>query len=350
MAQQNKKIKLGKKGINYITSIVDNTQCNFNPILQENDIGLDGQIEIFDIQGEPTGDIVFVQVKTGTSYYDIQKKKCYFPIGSHRDYWNKLKFPIIGIVCTMYEDSEEVKTAYWVDIKEYLERNDESVSNIIFEMGKSNEFNALTIRKYFIPLLCHELPQISFDEVKTLLEGSRIDKEIAIQLLCIKFSANVDSWKILFSLYRKEAEEIDLCFFYNALSYAFSHYDHFYVKGYYELSEEAKQFILCQIKQFNLVDITKMLALIKNNFIDRGTIGQSIEILIQNIDNSNQKLLEIILSNDVSENIRTCAELILAYHDSLFYSNNIKKIKLVNSEYTSMILNYIKDFGEFDLY
>ena len=93
-----------------------------------------------------------------------------------------------------------------------------------------------------------------------------------------------------------------------------------------------------------------MLALIKNNFIDRGTIGQSIEILIQNIDNSNQKLLEIILSKDVSENIRTCAELILAYHDSLFYSNNIKKIKPVNSEYTSMILNFIKDFGEFDLY
>lgn len=73
IAKQNDKIKLGKKGINYVTDSVDNNHCNFHPILQENDVGIDGQIEFFDDSGLPLGKFVCVQVKTGKSYYDIKK-------------------------------------------------------------------------------------------------------------------------------------------------------------------------------------------------------------------------------------------------------------------------------------
>ena len=48
MAYLNEDIKLGKKGVNYVTMIVDECMCSFHKIEQENDVGIDGQIELFD--------------------------------------------------------------------------------------------------------------------------------------------------------------------------------------------------------------------------------------------------------------------------------------------------------------
>ena len=33
-------IKLGKKGVNYVTTVVDECMCSFHKIEQENDIGI----------------------------------------------------------------------------------------------------------------------------------------------------------------------------------------------------------------------------------------------------------------------------------------------------------------------
>lgn len=82
-------IKFGKKGVNYITTIVDECMCNFHSIDQENDVGIDGQIELFDENQLPTDKLISVQIKTGKSYYDLNKSECYIPVGTHYEYWIK---------------------------------------------------------------------------------------------------------------------------------------------------------------------------------------------------------------------------------------------------------------------
>ena len=54
--------------------------CNFHLIDQENDVGIDGQIELFDEKRLSTGKIISAQIKTSKSFYDLKKKKCYIPV------------------------------------------------------------------------------------------------------------------------------------------------------------------------------------------------------------------------------------------------------------------------------
>ena len=63
MAVLSENIKLGKKGMNYITTVVDDCMCSFHSIIQENDIGIDGQIELFDENKIPTGKLISLQIK-----------------------------------------------------------------------------------------------------------------------------------------------------------------------------------------------------------------------------------------------------------------------------------------------
>lgn len=82
---------------------------------------------MFDENRLPTGKLISVQIKTGKSYYDLNKFECYIPVGTHYEYWIRIEMPVIGIVCVMDEDYKSVKTAFWVDIKSYLLKNPEAI-------------------------------------------------------------------------------------------------------------------------------------------------------------------------------------------------------------------------------
>lgn len=184
MVYLNEDIKLGKKSVNYVTTIVDECMCSFHKIEQENDVGIDGQIELFDERRLPIGKLISVQVKTGRSYYDLDKDECYIPIGTHREYWMKIEMPVIDIVCVMDEKYESVKTAFWVDIKEYLLKNP-TASTVKFNMSIHNELSKEKFKKYFFFLICKKAPCIDFNEALLLLDGNAIDKVLAMDMLMI---------------------------------------------------------------------------------------------------------------------------------------------------------------------
>lgn len=202
MIKNNETIKLGKKGVNYVTTVVDECNCNFNPIFQENDIGIDGQIELFSKERIPTGNLIAVQIKTGKSYYDLKKCECNLPIDSHREYWKTLKMPVIGIICIVDEINESIKTAYWVDIKKSLIKNSNAKS-IKFKMSMHNEFSKTKFRDYFSCIVCDNLPKVSFQKAKILLNGDTLDRKLALDILQVYYSNEVQTWKKIFYLYEK---------------------------------------------------------------------------------------------------------------------------------------------------
>ena len=79
-------------------------------------------------------------------------------------------------------------------------------------------------------------------------------------------------------------------------------------------------------------------------------MGQTVEIIIKHIDYSEEKMLQIVLDSEINGDIRSDAEMILAYHDSKKYLENIEEIKRTESQFTDMILKFIADFGEYDFY
>ena len=103
-----------KKGINHIKSIIKQTGCKFHTIHQENDIGIDAIIELFH-DGQSTGRLICLQIKSGDSFYCSASGKCKIFIGKHREYWVNNSLPVFGVV---YIPS--LFCAFMIDIKKFL--------------------------------------------------------------------------------------------------------------------------------------------------------------------------------------------------------------------------------------
>lgn len=72
MSVYNKSIGTGKLGVNLLKSFIDENECYFHEILQENDVGIDAFIE-FTKNGENNGRCIAVQIKTGNSFFNVDK-------------------------------------------------------------------------------------------------------------------------------------------------------------------------------------------------------------------------------------------------------------------------------------
>ena len=349
MAKLNEKIKQGKKGVNYVTTIVDNSNCTFNPVVQENDVGMDGIIELFTKDGTPTSVLIGVQIKTGKSYYNLNTKKCKIPIDSHRDYWNKFTLPFIGIVCIQDGGTQEIIDAYWVDIKTYLKEHpyDKKIS---FKMTKENRFNTEEFRNGFCNcfIFSHQVLEMSFSEAKELSSLSPY-KYFGYYALMKYFSKEIESWKIVFEAYERKDPELDVCFFFDSLTYTMSHPDHWYNSTIYQFSEESRNYVLGKVNDFLEEDVSVMLNLVKEDEFERGTLFQSVEILTSNIEHSDEKVFNIISDSTDVELIKS-GMVIIALHNKDFFMNHKEYFYTIDNDLTDYILNFYSENGEFFIY
>ena len=191
------------------------------------------------------------------TYLHLDKDECYIPIGTHREYWMKIEMPVIGVVCVMDEKYESVKTAFWVDIKEYLLKNP-TASRVKFNMSIHNELSKEKFRKYFFFLVCEKAPCIDFNEALLLLDGNTVDKALAMDMLLIFFSQKLKTWEKAFELYDKRDAIVDYANFMDAISYAYYHPDHWLTKGRHEFSEESKKYVQQKVKMFSKEDIINL--------------------------------------------------------------------------------------------
>lgn len=99
-----------------VQSAVNRARCVWRKT-STRDVGIDGQIEYIDAEGNATGRIVAVQVKSGASYFpgEIDDALTYPVPPKHRDYWRDFPLPVILV---LYEPGLE--TAYWADARAQL--------------------------------------------------------------------------------------------------------------------------------------------------------------------------------------------------------------------------------------
>lgn len=103
-------------GVLFVETVVNQHGSIFHPVHQENDIGIDGFIELIDV-GEGSGQLLAVQVKSGDSYRASDDKGFRVPVDkAHLDYWASYMVPVI-IVCY----SPALKRGAWISVRDFIE-------------------------------------------------------------------------------------------------------------------------------------------------------------------------------------------------------------------------------------
>ncbi|MDD4182014.1 MAG: DUF4365 domain-containing protein, partial [Victivallaceae bacterium] len=195
----NEKIQLSKLGVNLVRSIVDHNNCFFHDIKQESDLGIDAIIE-FLYNGETTGKSIAVQIKTGESYCDTNKKRCVFPIENHESYWLSYELPVYGFVCDLNN-----QCFYYVNISEYL-RNERCEKNTIsFKIEFYNTINSNNFSNLFLGLLLRKTPYLDFTEARKLaLSDSKKDSSLGLFILRKHHYKISSTWSVFSSIFKKE--------------------------------------------------------------------------------------------------------------------------------------------------
>lgn len=334
-----KKIKIGQLGVNYVETIVNKNGYNFTKVDQENDIGIDGYIEICK-DGESL--LVAVQIKCGDSYYQSKKQYCKLPIGNHVEYWKNYKLPVYGIIC-----NKDLTNAYFVNIKLYLDDIDNEEQNcIMFEKSEFLKFDNDHFINYFCNILNNKDPVLTLKEALFYINSKFYnDQVIAFCNLSSKHVMRRESWVKFLELLRNKSFDID------RLIYTFSRIFGNPDSNPVNLKDEDKSYVVrCLDKMLTEEEIIILLSCIdEENGIARGTVGQCVETILNSL-NKSEILLKIINDSNNDKSIRKYAVCIYAYRNPKEYVKLYRKQIILKSEFNEMILDQITKYGWIDLY
>lgn len=325
-----------KLGINYVRNITEESGSIFHKIEQENDLGIDGLIEFIE-NGEPISQSIAVQIKSGNSYYCESTQECIIPVGSHYDYWNNYPLPVYGIVYI-----HDLKKGFWVNIKDYF-KSEGKVPVIKFSINRTNIFNLKDFDRIFIPYNLNRTPLLSREEATSFfLSTSQSEFYLGMVVLFRRYVNMKITWD-LFLNYINNNEIYDIPY---RLIYYLAHIPWHPDISYHgeDINEEIKSYVISIIKSYDKDIVIKLLSLIDDNSICRGSIGQSVEAILSKVDNINMYLKSIILDKEISLSITQHAILIYAYYEglnsltTLIQANKNKNLDL------SGLIQYIQNY------
>jgi hypothetical protein len=111
----------GKAGVIYVEKVVNEHGSIFRPVHEEDDLGIDGFIELVTTE-IALGRLIAVQIKSGDSYLNSSGKEFIVAVDKqHLDYWLNYMIPVI-IIC--YSPSKNV--AAWVSVRDYVDHEKHS--------------------------------------------------------------------------------------------------------------------------------------------------------------------------------------------------------------------------------
>lgn len=325
-----------KKGVNFVRTIVEDSECFFHKIEQENDLGIDAIIEFIKDE-RPLNKSIAIQIKSGPSYYNSKKQECIIPIDSHREYWKNYPLPVFGIVYI-----PDLKVGYWIDIKHYLDNNKET-NTIRFLGNRANQFDTENYKNVFVPRLTNKTPEISFDYSLQLFDSNDINEFMLGSIVLFRRYVNeLDTWERIVKIITKPDKlEIPRHLIYY-LAHIPWHPDIFYTGE--PIDKEIKEIVLKKIKSFDRIIMNKLLLQIdEEEDIARGTIGQSIETIISKIEKKKNYLEQNIVDDELSIHIRQLSALIYGYY---FEKDSLDFLKKVDSMELWIIPELIEQINE----
>lgn len=325
--------------VNWVCSN-SNAYCVFRPRL---DGGIEYHIEFLNEKNEQTGKIAFIEIRkrypdaTDSDKYLMKASKEYF------EHWSKYSVPVIGIVFNPVKQD-----ARWINISEYLLENPnyDSTGLYIIEAPKSQMFTSenSAIFEQRVLEYKNDILNSSLNELMELFFlGEPIVKEEVLNILFSKYKWT--SWFCSFAheALRTETNSVVLRLLIHLTSHYYSHSDRFYHK-YNLMPREALHLSkLSKDLVFNM-DISTVEKLINviDDDVQRGSFGQTLSVILSEVEKIAIKLFEIITTNK-NGNFRYNTLYMMMYtgHQELDYYNSLLEV-----EYDSGIKEILENIVE----
>lgn len=329
-----------KSGINHVRVVVESSNSIFHEVHQENDIGVDAIIEIIKDE-HPTGKMVALQIKSGESFF--VRGECIIPIKNHAKYWSNHHLPMFGIV---YVPS--LANAYWVDIKKYISENEEA-STVKYLPTKANTFDAKYFKGVFVPNVLEEPPNgFSFADALELFRSTNYDESfLGLIVLFREYADKKETWdEFLNRLRQKNVNHIPKIF-----PHFLAHIPQapYFEKHNKKITSEVREYGKKLFESLGKSEIIKLLSMIDEQDISRGSVGLSVETVLNSLPQSKVYLSEIISDIKLDLEIRENAATIFAYKWQL-ESLPILETFLPESTVIDWIIYMLREAGDIYLY
>lgn len=230
----------------------------------ERDIGIDGFVQVTD-DGKPTGDVFAVQVKSGASYR--RATGGVVPVDGHRELWQNSSSPVIAVV-----HDPATGAMWWANASNALDHDPSLTTiavNTVLPAGDED----------VMPLLRSVRLHADFRlGVPRGIGSTHVDEQAAAawQSLLLGFRSShalIALRRVLVSLEpaaRAHAVE--------SLAHCTPHPDIFWTKD--TLLPRAVRDEVCATMRWSLDELAALLEVIDENGVDRGSVGQSMYLLI----------------------------------------------------------------------
>jgi hypothetical protein len=295
-------------GIHHIAKVVNQANCIFQSIDQQNDVGLDGYIELI-VDEHATGCCLAAQVKSGASY--CKDGDWEIPSDSkHVTYWKSHLLPVCGIVYDPASDS-----ARWVDITAAVRDADPS-RGMTIKIPAKNEFSASAFSNFSAHFLAYrESMSASAHFGRTLDDLAKTDDltlcGTAMRSLFSFHRNNSSAWHFLILSLPALKHEALKRYAAIALCHIPGHGDIFW-HSKNDICEATRKKALASIRAHLGRDgvIALLSTIVEGEGIGRGTVGQCVHAIIAVLPTGSELLKTIILDQSVEELSRYWAVLI----------------------------------------
>jgi Domain of unknown function (DUF4365) len=327
-----------KEGVNFVRSVVEKGGSLFHKVEHENDLGIDGVIEFIRAE-QPLHKMVAVQIKSGPSFYVPNNGECKIPIENHREYWTKYRLPVVGLVYV-----PALECAYWVNVKDYLERN-AAARTISFAANRTNQFNNTRFKSVFLPSAVGETAVLPLEEAISLLKSQ--DKEerlLPLHVAFRRFPNEKEAWNAIVNLFiSKTRNELP-----SVIVHYFAHIPwHGDIFGFGEqITEETRDYVKTLFNKFGRAEVLRLLEFVDSEtFISRGSIGQSVEAVVSSLDTGITTCEEIAKGNSIPLFPRECAGMIFAMHRKRDALPVLELLVKRGSLYAEQMIEAIRECG-----
>jgi hypothetical protein len=299
----------GREGINFVRALVERKNSTFQEIDLHNDLGNDGYVE-FVIEESATGCCVALQIKSGKSYKNESGRYRFQSDRDHFEYWSSHTLPVLAII---YDP--EAGRACWTDISEHLRINSAVIQNGPYTIFADNDFSDATFSAFREHCLQYRLVYSRELNFGRALESfaARQDEERCFDGLKALFAFHrnqYSTWYYLISTLSNYKNHTILQSLVAVLCHVPGHGDIFWGK-HNIFSEDIRQSVRKFMKErLTYEDAITLLTAIDDNGIQRGTIGQSVHALIDEMDQVSLVMEKIASDPTQEERIRHSAILI----------------------------------------
>lgn len=267
------------------------------------DYAFDGQIEFLNADREPTGAVCYIQCKSGMSYISNAGEYVLKADKRHFETWGRQTIPVIGIV-----HNPQSGDARWVDITEWIRTHPESANSgpyaIHCPASQAFDVDGVRILQDHVERVCRALRALNpFDTFEDYFKGGRESKDEWLTRLFAQHRWSPLTCMIVHQLFILEDDPEALRYLAYLMSFYRSHPDRFYTTE--NAMPPSSRPLLDRVasecvKRYKGSEVRKLLACIDESGLERGSMGQTVALILEEIPSADA-ILERIIDNDAND-------------------------------------------------